>query len=256
MPNEDFSLKVAYSQLRTAGVRLFSNQFIWHKLVYQKQRLFLWRFYHGSLPIPKNLAKFAAVYPTRCPFCLMDTITSDHIFLTCSEVLPIWRYYASCFDGPVGGSLRICPFLLQWWISTQGKSLKGQLRIIIRCLIMWKIWKSYTSIIFGDGCWCCRLVFEYIKRSTYEWTLDHKGKKYIKPDATLVQLGLIPVISSPRCRVVRWMLPPFGRHKLNVDAAYGRFSAAAGAIFRDSNGAFTRVISFPQPVSSPDKAEL
>lgn len=120
---------------------------------------------------------------------------------------------------------------------------------------MWEIWKAYTSIIFGEGHWSRRLVIELIRRTIYEWTL-HKGKKYILPDASLVQIGLIPSLATPRCRVIHWVLPPPGRHKLNVDAAHGKYSAEAGAILRDSTGAFTKAISFSLPISSPDQAEL
>lgn len=121
---------------------------------------------------------------------------------------------------------------------------------------MWEIWKAYSSIVFGEGRWDNRRVIELTRRSIYEWTLGQEGKKHMLPDNNLAMLGLIPKLSTPRCMVIRGKTPPPGRHKLNVDAAHGKKTAAAGALLRDSTGGFIGAISFALPTSTPDQAEM
>lgn len=141
-------------------------------------------------------------------------------------------------------------------MSTQARSLKGRLRIITPALITWELWKAYSSITFGEGSWCRRLVMELIRRSIYNWSSAQCGKKYTDSDANLVCCGLSPILRTPRCRIVRWMHPLSRRFKMNVDAAHGNISTGVGAILRDSRGKFIGAISFHLPLSTPAEAEL
>lgn len=68
-------------------------------------------------------------------------------------------------------------------------------------------------------------------------------------------LGLLPTLHIKRAQVVRWLVPPTGRLKLNTDAAVGRQFAGGGAILHDSSGACVGALSFRLPMSSPFLAE-
>lgn len=256
LDQEHRTIRAAYEKVRLTRNSRMSYSFIWHKSAPPQVRLFLWRLYKGALSVPENLQKFVYIHPSQCPFCLKSQITINHTFLHCPEIAGIWKMYATHLDGPSTNATSVQQNLMQWWISTKGKTLKGMFRIVAPDIIVWEIWKTYTSIIYGEGKWKPATVGENIRRALYDWASAQSGKKYAISDQSLITLGLSPKLRPSRCIIVRWIHPPPGKMKLNTDAAHGRFSAAAGAILRDSSGTFIRAISFHLPLSTPNVAEL
>lgn len=76
----------------------------------------------------------------------------------------------------------------------------------------------------------------------------------------LLHERIIHRFSYPRCKqptLVSWFLPPSGRLKLNVDAAYSHGRAGGGGIIRNSKGNVIVAFDFPHMDStSPLHAEV
>ncbi|VFQ98260.1 unnamed protein product [Cuscuta campestris] len=62
--------------------------------------------------------------------------------------------------------------------------------------------------------------------------------------------------TAHKIRVVKWLAPPKGRLKLNIDASFTSGSKRGAAILRDDEGRFVRASSFSVSGSSPYQAEL
>ncbi|RAL47148.1 hypothetical protein DM860_014042 [Cuscuta australis] len=62
--------------------------------------------------------------------------------------------------------------------------------------------------------------------------------------------------SSPKIRVVKWLAPPKGRLKLNVDASFSHNAKHGAAILRDDQGRFVGAASFQVTGTSPYQAEV
>lgn len=58
-----FTLKSAYAVTRPAGVKLFSHSFIWHRLQIPSVGLFMWKLYHGALPLQDNFRRLRFMDP-------------------------------------------------------------------------------------------------------------------------------------------------------------------------------------------------
>lgn len=170
-----------------------------------------------------------------------DRVSWDYLcrLLLCMRFSPLMRSY-----------------LMSWWLKSSNRIMLGNLKVVITHLICWNIWKEYTAITIGDETFNHQRLEERIHMDIYTWCAAASGKKYAASIPSLISAHLSPTIRTARAKVVRWLTPPPGRQKINVDAAAGRQSAAAGAIVRDSQGRLLSAISFPLPCLSPLHAEL
>lgn len=159
-------------------------------------------------------------------------------------------------DGPCYSRSYLRSNLWSWWLRSSSSFMQGYLKAIVPHYICWNIWKEYAHVTFGMEQTQQYRLEERIRMDIYSWCASIYGKKIAYLVPSLVALGLSPTIRSRRHILVRWHTPPPGRLKLNVDAAAGQRSAAAGAIVRDSTGRFVKTIAFALPRLSPLRAEI
>ncbi|VFQ88298.1 unnamed protein product [Cuscuta campestris] len=90
-----------------------------------------------------------------------------------------------------------------------------------------------------------------------QWLLAKIPKNLESADAWLTANHLLPVFSRVgMIRVVKWLAPPKGCLKLNIDASFSSKFKRGAAILRDEEGRFIRAASFQVACSSPYQAEL
>ncbi|VFQ66831.1 unnamed protein product [Cuscuta campestris] len=76
-------------------------------------------------------------------------------------------------------------------------------------------------------------------------------------DPWLAAKQLLPSFpKAPKVRVVKWLAPPKGRLKINIDASFTPMSNRGAAILRDDEGRFVRAALFLISGSTPYQAEL
>lgn len=145
-------------------------------------------------------------------------------------------------DGPRPIVSNIFGYLLAWWTSTKGITLRGNLHLVIPGIVMWEVRKAYAAITFGEDSWARQHVCESICRS--DWCSSLRSSKYAAYDSQLITCGLSPPLCVRRLRISRWLHPLVGRYKLNVDATHAHRSAAAGSVLRSSKSYVVGAIGF------------
>lgn len=219
-------------------------------------KLVLWWLCSGSLPLTNNLRIWQTIYPSQCVSCLQHSDTKDHLFLQCPEIKALWVELAELFSAPLPRQSTIQAYLICWWRQASSATMMGHFRAVIPAMVLWVIWKEYTSIRFGDNNFSYRHLFDRVRRHIYSWCASVQGRKFVEPFPNLIACGFSPHIKVTRHRLDRWKLPPSGRMKLNVDAAVGRSGAAAGAVLRNDSEGFVSAVCFALPSVTPVRAEL
>ncbi|CAH9100184.1 unnamed protein product [Cuscuta epithymum] len=148
-PSQDgnFSLSSAFQEIRDKRSTTFSNSHIWHKNQFLPIKLFMWKLFQNILPLPENLGRFNIhAFPSQCPFCRKDSISTSHIFYNCSSIKPIWLYYMSMFSIFIPNwnvsHRQIC---FTWWLEAGTKTIIDIYKHCIPGIISWHIWKCYSS---------------------------------------------------------------------------------------------------------------
>lgn len=254
-PMGEFSLKSAYDTCRISSPKLLSATFIWYKHHSPSIQLFLWCLFNSAIPFEDYIGQYSTARPTQCPFCKSESAIVDHVFLYCSYVRPLWHYFASELHCPLPSSLRLRQYLLSWWYRSSFTSLIGVYKIVIPAIIVYNIWCGYTSIVYGDKTHITDASLRHsIRYDIILWHNKIAGSKIAT--GSLLHFSWLPAFQQPRPLMIRWVTPPSGRLKLNVDAAVGRHYAAGSAILRDHMGSCIGAISFRLPPCAPLHAEI
>lgn len=139
-PSGAFILQHAYHLARPSRASLLSHKYIWLKFQRPDIQLFLWKLYHGALPIVDNLMRLAVVLPMRCLFCQKDATFLYHILLLCPEVHVLWDYVGALLDVTPPTTRQWRSYLLMVWTAAPTNFL-GDVQIIFTCVLLWHIWK-------------------------------------------------------------------------------------------------------------------
>lgn len=255
-PNGQFSIKSAYLAVINSQPTQSVFHYVWWKTMPPNIRIFLWRLWTNSLPMVNNMHLWSTIFPSQCAFCRMASDEQDHVFLHCASIKAIWVEISHIFSGPLPRSNTIKAHLLRWWGSSSSSSMRGQLRVVTPSMVLWNIWKAYAAVRYGSDSFTSTRLFEQIRLSLYNWGLSVKDKKFTSHMPQLFTLKFLPTLRSARLRIVRWILPPTGRMKLNVDATVGHATAAGAAILCSDQGTFISAITFSLPWLSPLRAEM
>ncbi|VFQ83938.1 unnamed protein product [Cuscuta campestris] len=118
--------------------------------------------------------------------------------------------------------------------------------------------KELNAIIHeGKTDFSSRTLIDSISMFVRQWLAAKIPKKLKGADAWLTEKKLLPFFpKAHKIRVVKWLAPPKGRLKLNIDASFTSESKRGAAILRDDEGRFVRASSFSVFGSSPYQAEL
>lgn len=253
--NGQFSIRSAYN-LISARLPKDEAKYIWWKNTHPRQKVFLWRLWHCSLPMVDNFSGWLTVYPSQCVFCRQSHDSPNHVFLHCPIIRPLWVDMSITFHGPMPSSRTIKCHLLRWWHRSSSGTMAGQLLAVVPSIVVWEIWKMYTSCRFGEESFDYGQLFLKVKSSIYIWCSSVNGKKFARNMPHLVAQHFSPPLRMKRATIVRWTLPLSGKLKLNVDAAVGKHMSAGAAILRTCQGSFHSALSFPLPLLSPLRAEI
>lgn len=145
---------------------------------------------------------------------------------------------------------------MSWRLSTSSHTMFGQLKVVATHIICWNTWKEYNAITLGEEDFNIRRLEERIRTNICKWCVVSSGKKYAASIPSVIAAHVSPPILSSRRKIVRWMTPPTGRVKMNVDVVVGHRKSAAGAIVKDSHGRLLSAVSFLLSCLPPLQAEL
>jgi hypothetical protein len=126
---------------------------IWTSKSIPKIDMFVWTLAHRSILTGENLRRRGWEGPHRCPLCLQEEETTDHLLLSCTYSKEVWQLALGLQNDLV--IPQETSNLLQNWSSIcpfQTKK-KGQISTLWRVLpkfILWKIWLERNNRLFRE----------------------------------------------------------------------------------------------------------
>ncbi|VFQ73006.1 unnamed protein product [Cuscuta campestris] len=174
------------------------------------------------------------------------------------KIEEVWKHFSACLGFLHRFSSSINQHFMDWWLRGNCNNIYGFLRMHLPGIICWHIWKELNAIIHeGKTDFSSRTLNDSISMFVRQWLAAKIPKKLKGADAWLNEKKLLPFFpKAHKIRVVKWLAPPKGRLKLNIDASFTSGSKRGAVILRDDEGRFVRASSFSVSGSSPYQAEL
>lgn len=132
-----FTCKSAYSLLSSVLTSFDYSRYIWWPGSPSGTRIFLWKFWHRSLPLVDILRVWQIIFPSQCVFCRINSDRQDHIFLHCPVIQPLWQEISILLSSLMPRQSTICACLLHWWRISSSHTMIGQLRVVVPSLVAW-----------------------------------------------------------------------------------------------------------------------
>lgn len=186
------TLKSSYNLLVDNTATLEFPKHIWWSTLPLGGRVFLWKLWQHSLPLPDNLSSWESIFPTQCVFCRLHSDTQDHIFLCCPMIRTLWQEVSIVFSGPMPRQSSIRTYLLRWWHTSSLHDMIGQLQAVVPSLITLIIWKEYSSISFGQSSFSYSQLSERIRDHIHTWCSTTQRSKFTQPIPHLIERNFSP----------------------------------------------------------------
>jgi len=152
-------------------------KFIWSFPSLPKIDFFCWTLAHNSILTGDNLRKRGMKGPSRCPLCISEEETTDHLLLLCPFAKAIWKGVLSSRADKIEMPRNV-PNLLHEWAKLapfcfNKKNLLKTAWMWIPKFICWKLWLERNNRIFRGEIYTSNNVISKIKAILGE-TLEAK----------------------------------------------------------------------------------
>ncbi|XP_073037138.1 uncharacterized protein [Primulina eburnea] len=231
----------------------------WDRWLRPTMSFFLWRFWHQWLPVDDILQRRGFELASRCQCCDMSE-TFTHVFIDGPIARSVWHFFGAIFRVriPCTGDLRL--FLSAWKINLRWKP-GGHVKEFLPFIILWFLWTARNDAKHRQ----LRISGETVKSQILSYLrLAHaafivKPKHWLGAFEAARSLGIfVGFQRTHRLAIVRWLCPPPGCFKLNVDGSSrgNPGESSVGGVVRDSSGRV--VLSFSEfiGVGTNVRAEL
>ncbi|XP_075499933.1 uncharacterized protein LOC142538505 [Primulina tabacum] len=220
---------------------------------------FLWRFWHQWLPVDDMLQRRGFELASRCQCCDMSE-TFTHVFIDGPIARSVWHFFGAIFRVriPCTGDLR---FFLSAWKRNLHWAPGGHAKEFLPFIVLWFLWTARNDAKHRQ----LRISGETVKSQILSYMrLAHaafivKPKHWLGAFEAARSLGIfVGFQRTHRLTIVRWLCPPPGCFKLNVDGSSrsNLGESSVGGVVRDSSGRV--VLSFSEfiGVGTNVRAEL
>lgn len=147
---------------------------VWNKRVPLKISFFMWELWWDRVPTIDKLRTRGLIIPNRCCLCGVATESSEHLFLHCPWVEPLWVFFLSRFE-VLWSQPKSIRCLLECWPSQciKGGSDKGRLLWqLIPTALYWSIWEERNGRTFNDKVSMRCIILDAILSKTSNWLFD------------------------------------------------------------------------------------
>ncbi|KAF7843768.1 ribonuclease H [Senna tora] len=223
--NGAFSIKSAYHAIK--NVKLGGEKSIWDMIwkvtTQQRDKFFLWRLAHNSLPTRSKIAGWNNISP-MCPLCSSSRETNIHIVRDCHKASTIRKYFINPRD-------KACFFFLpikEWikWNLSKKSNFGGMPWPMIFSIVCNQIWKwrnkcmKDVNFVFPSD--PHSFILRTAKSYALAWCVEKTGGTLVSKAEEF------------------WEKPEPGWVKFNTDGAVSLSNqiAGCGGIFRDDTGAW------------------
>lgn len=195
---------------------------IWRLILPHKMKIFLRRFCQNNLPVRNRLKSKGVGCPLICPMCGVDVEHLMHVFLDCTFARSCWHYVGLQYNWDEIFSAN------DWLLNKlEVASVEETAKI---CTTLYGIWMARNRKVWDNvdltGIAAMQLAF----RNVQEWKEARQSKRK----------GVGGQVSGTKLSDTKWVPPPHGSYKVNVDASWipGAEISTIGMVLRDNAGVF------------------
>ncbi|XP_075497412.1 uncharacterized protein LOC142534428 [Primulina tabacum] len=242
-----FSLKSAWElvRLRDQVSDIFTP--CWGSWLRPTMSFFLWRFWHQWLPVDDVLQRRGFELASKCQCCEMPE-TFTHIFIDSPLARSVWHYFGAVFHVriPLTSDFRL---FLSAWKRHPGWTPRGHVKEFLPFIVLWFLWTARNDAKHRH----LHISAETVKSQILSYLRLAHAASTVKPmhwrgvlQAARAMGIFVQLRRARKLTIVRWLRPPFGCFKLNVDGS-SRGSpgdSTVGGVVRDSSGHV--VVSFSE----------
>lgn len=132
---------------------------VWNNLIPLKISFFLWELWRDRAPTINNLLARGLIIPNWCSMCKSDAESLGHLFIHCSWVSHIWRFFLDHFGVGWTQPASVRSLLSCWHAQYIGLALGRRMWLLISSTICWVIWEERNGQVFEDkGCGLRRVI--------------------------------------------------------------------------------------------------
>ncbi|XP_073037131.1 uncharacterized protein [Primulina eburnea] len=213
-----FSVKSAWELIRFRAPISDINRPCWGRWLRPTMSFFLWRFLHHWLPVDEVLQRRGFALASRCQCCDMSE-TFTHVFIRSPVARPVWHFFGAIFGVRIPDTEDFRLFLSAWKrdLTARNDAKHRQLSI------------SGETVKFQ--------ILSYLRLAHSARTV--KPKHWVGFFQVARSLGIsVFLFRYHRTAIVRWLRPPSGCFKLNVDGSSrgNPGDSSAGGVVRDHSG--------------------
>ncbi|XP_024156142.1 uncharacterized protein LOC112164137 [Rosa chinensis] len=192
---------------------------VWHARVQPKVRNFVWRLVKNIVPTKVNLGRRVNLDERICPFCRCESETTLHVFMECNVIACMWLFSSL----GLRAKNHTTNSVKEWVLDMLDVLNKSQVDIFF--MLLWAIWSERNKLVWNGGTFNPMHTVTWSMHLLSEYQRCHPEKSTHK---------------SPRGAAAKWMFPPRGRLKINVDGAYksNEGCGGIGVVVRDEMGIF------------------
>lgn len=184
-----------------------------------KLRTFLWRFCNNTVPVRNILRSRGVRLPISCPMCDVDVEHLLHIFFDCSFAVQCWQIVNLFHD------MHAVEFAPSWLLGKM--SIRNSKEAEKIAMVLWGIWYARNQKVWEGKVINPSIAMTISKKQVEDWQGAQKTH----------QITSAHTITG---RNAKWVPPPVGWKKLNVDAfvVAGEQSFGLGLVLRNEHGHF------------------
>ncbi|KAF6161020.1 hypothetical protein GIB67_007661 [Kingdonia uniflora] len=231
-----FTVKSAFEVIRSTKPKVWWAKY--YKCLHPKARVFLWRVCHNVLVTEDNLRRRGFSFPSRCPLCLLESETANHLFWDCALVVPIWQWLLDSF------MVHGYPHCMQESLGL-GDNMSMYIKDLWRAAVInlsQLIWLSRNAVVFNE----VKFNRNTIKVKLLAVIKETSVMTQNSMNNTVADLQIISKLGvatrarpAPSIKSCRWILPWYEEIKLNCcSSTMGNpGKARLGVIARTHTGA-------------------
>ncbi|XP_073137193.1 uncharacterized protein [Henckelia pumila] len=215
-----FSVRSAWEQVRPRGSVSDIFTPCWGRWMRPTMSFFLWRFWHRWLPVDEVLQQRGFSLVSKCQCCEMSE-TFTHIFIDGPIARSVWHFFGAIFRVRIPATENFSLFLSAWKRGREW-SPGGNVREFIPFVVLWFLWTARNDTKHRHLPYSA----EKVKFKILSYLRLAHSATVIKPHLWLgalqaarkmgISVGLQRIHKTA---IVRWLRPPPGSFKLNVDGS-------------------------------------
>ncbi|XP_073133701.1 uncharacterized protein [Henckelia pumila] len=234
-----FSVRSAWEQVRLRGQVLNILTPCWGRWLRPTMSFFLWRFWHQWLPVDEVLQRRGFSLASKCQCCARSE-TLTHVFIHSPIARSVWHYFGAIFRVRIPDTEDFRSFLSAWKRGREW-SPGGNVKEFIPFVVLWFLWTARNDVKHRH----LSPSAETVKFQIFSYLRLAHSSAMVKPR---LWLGVLQAARSmgisvgfqrtQKTVIVRWLKPPPGFFKLNVDGSSkgNPGESSVGGLVRDSSG--------------------